>query len=101
MTRIKNPIFVLCGDDLSYWEEIKHDIVAVYENEHVFLEDETDVNTFALLQQCKHFIMSNSTFIWWCVWLSTAENVFVPSKWFGPEGPKEYEDIYEPSWERI
>ena len=42
--------------------------------------------------------MSNSTFIWWCVWLSNAQQVIAPSKWFGPLGPSEYEDIYEPSW---
>ena len=67
---------------------------------HMILE-ESDINTFALLQQFKHFIMSNSTFIWWCVYLADAKNVIVPAKWFGPAGPQLYEDIYEPNWVRM
>jgi hypothetical protein len=45
--------------------------------------------------------MANSSFMWWCVWLSDAKNVIAPSKWFGPEGPTPYDDIFEESWERI
>jgi hypothetical protein len=51
-----------------------------------------------LLQQFRHFIMSNSTFIWWCVYLSSAHHVIAPAKWFGPKGPHPFHDIYEPSW---
>ena len=99
--RIEQPIFILCGDDPSYWNEIREDIPYVFEKEHIILEQETDIDTFTLLQQFHHFIMSNSTFIWWCVWLADAKDVIVPSKWFGPSGPSNYEDIYEKEWERI
>lgn len=98
--RIENPIFILCGDDQSYWNEIREDIPEVFEHEHHLLR-ESDIRTFALLQNFKNFIMSNSTFIWWCVWMAKAQHVMVPSVWFGPRGPSNYEDIYEPSWERI
>ena len=101
MKCVKQPIFLLCGDDSSYWNEIRADISDVFENEYIILNDESDIRTFALLQQFQNFIMSNSTFIWWCVWLSSAKHVMVPSKWFGPAGPTHYEDIYEESWERI
>jgi hypothetical protein len=100
MERVKNPIFLLCSDDQTFWNEIRDDITPVFENENVMLED-SDIHTFVLLQQFHHFIMANSTFIWWCVWLSDAKNVMVPSKWFGPEGPTPYDDIFEESWERI
>jgi hypothetical protein len=63
--------------------------------------NESDIDTLILLQQFKHCIMSNSTFIWWAVWLGNFTNVIAPSKWFGPTGPKQWEDIYEPSWIRI
>ena len=97
-----NPIFLLCGDDNNYWNEIRNDISEVYKYEwHMIPSNETDINTFYLLQQFENFIISNSSFIWWAVWLSNAKNVFAPSKWFGPGGPSEYEDIYEPSWHRI
>ena len=100
MKRIEHPIFILCGDDPAYWNEIRADIPEVFAGEYHILQ-ETDIRTFTLLQQFHHFIMSNSTFIWWCVWLADAKNVLVPSKWFGPSGPSKYEDIYEKDWERI
>jgi len=101
ITRIENPIFLLCGDDPMYWNEIRNAIPEVFRHEYMILDRETDIHTFALLQQFQHFIMSNSTFIWWCVWLASARNVFVPSKWFGPAGPPIYDDIYEKEWEKI
>ena len=100
-TRVATPIFLLCGDDPLFWKEIQDDIPDVLAGEHFILENETDIRTFALVQQFQNVIMSNSTFIWWCVWLSHATNVIVPSKWFGPAGPLQYEDIYEKGWERI
>jgi hypothetical protein len=98
---VKDPIIVLCGDDPTYWKTIQEDISSVYPHNCFMIHDETDVNTFALLQQFHNFIMSNSTFIWWCVWMSSSKHVIAPSRWFGPDGPKEYEDIYLPEWERM
>ena len=100
MEKVSRPIFLLCGDDLSFWNEIREKIPSVWENEYRIL-DETDVHTFILLQQFQNVIMSNSTFIWWTTWLSNAKNVMAPSQWFGPSGPREWEDIYETSWNRI
>jgi hypothetical protein len=99
--KISNPIFILTADDNNFWNEIKSDIATVFNYEHIIIDKESEINTFILLQQFNNFIMSNSTFIWWCVWLSNYKNVIVPSRWFGPAGPSPYEDIYENDWERI
>lgn len=99
--RVRDPIIILSGDDATYWKTIKEDISMIYPHACFMIHDETDVNTFALLQQFQNFIMSNSTFIWWCVWMSSAKNVIAPSRWFGVDGPSQYEDIYLPEWERI
>jgi hypothetical protein len=102
LAKVSNPIFLLAGDDINFWEEIRNEIPEVYSHEYVYV-NENDILTFVLLQQFKNFIMSNSTFIWWCVWLSSDDkkNVIAPSKWFGPDGPELYSDIYEPTWEII
>jgi hypothetical protein len=101
LKKVHNPIFLLSADDNEFWNEIKNDITPVYEHSYMILNNETDINAFILLQQFNNFIISNSTFIWWCVWLANAKNVIAPSKWFGPKGPQQYEDIYEDNWERI
>lgn len=42
-----------------------------------------DYEDFSLMQKCRHFVLSNSTFSWWAAYL--AENpdklLFVPEKW--------------------
>lgn len=101
LERVNNPIFLLCGDDNNFWEQIRQDMPEVFDHTNIILE-ENDILTFTLLQQFKNFIMSNSTFIWWCVWLSKdVKNVIAPSKWFGSGGYSKYSDIYEPSWALI
>jgi hypothetical protein len=99
--RVSNPIVILCGDDPEYWETIKEDISSVHPHHTFLLNDANELDTLYLLQLFPYFIMSNSTFIWWCAWLSNAKHVIAPSKWFGPNGIKTYEDIYESQWERV
>lgn len=102
LNKISNPIFLMSSDDNSYWNELKSVYPKINNYEHYILENESDINTMALLQQFSYYIMSNSTFIWWCVWLSdNTKYVISPAKWFGPRGPKEYNDIYEDNWERL
>lgn len=96
--KVKDPIWLLTSDDNRYWMEIEKELDI---HAPVILMNESDLHTFALLQQFQHIIMSNSTFIWWCAWMADAKHVIAPSKWFGPAGPHPYDDIYEDHWERI
>jgi hypothetical protein len=98
-THVNDPFFVLCSDDSAYWDHLIESI-PILKNSMVLM-NETDVNTFALFQQFSYFIMANSTFSWWGVFLADSKHVICPKTWFGPKGPRNYEDIYESSWQRI
>jgi hypothetical protein len=99
---VKNPIFLLCSDDPMFWIESLSEIPALQTHPFLLLDGESDVASMALLQQFSYYIMANSSFSWWFVWLSDkVKRAIAPAKWFGPKGPKQYDDIYEPMWERI
>ena len=99
---VEDPIFLLTGDDPAFWGTLATDLPAVHCRPHVLLQGESDIRTFVLLQQFRHFILSNSTFIWWCAWMALSPtHCIVPAKWFGPEGLSEWEDVYEPGWVRL
>jgi len=67
------------------------------------VEDMEDFEELWTMSLCENNIMSNSTFSWWGSYLNKNPNktVLCPSIWFGPKGPQPYDNIYEPSWQKI
>ena len=78
--RVDNPVFILFSDDIE-WAKANIQTGTV-----TFYEDGKDPvwEKLRMMSLCKHFILSNSTFSWWCQYLSTSENKIVisPSRWF-------------------
>jgi len=89
-----NPVFYCFSDDIGLAkEELKEIGIKIKYVER----SENPLCDFGLMQQCKHFIIANSTFSWWAAWLSknTQKNVIAPKAWFvKTENP----DIYPPDW---
>jgi len=94
--RIADPHFILLSDDPSYWSRS-----SVFKNEKTVAVDESDIDTLFLLTKSKHFIMANSTFSWWGIYLSNAKTVITPKQWFGPRGPQNWQDLYEDGWIKL
>lgn len=85
---------VLFADDIESARQmnIRHDY-------HFSAGD--DAEDFAAMAHCDAGIISNSTFAWWAMTLGRPKReVHVPDRWFGPEGPKDFESIYPGSWKR-
>lgn len=99
--KVKNPIFFVFSDDLIWCKE---HISIPYTT--IFVEDslagEKAEGHFYLMSQCKHFIISNSTFSWWAAWLSSADKnkiVITPDKWFNSSII--VDDLIPHNWIRI
>lgn len=60
----------------------------------------TSVETLILQSLCDINIIANSSFSWWAAWLNQKEHkiVYAPKQWFGPDGPKDTQDIYCEGW---
>lgn len=63
-----------------------------------FSNSKTDIEDMSIMISCKNSIIANSTFSWWGAWLSNSQTVIAPKTWFGPQGPKYWNDIYANNW---
>lgn len=79
--RLENPIFLICSDDIEWVKEnIDMDgFDAIYETGNDPIWEKVRI-----MYTCKNFIISNSTFSWWCQYLSRNSNkiVVAPKRWF-------------------
>lgn len=69
----------------------------------IIVEHLEDYEELWMISLCRTNIMSCSSFSWWGSFLNRNKNqkVYVPNKWFGPNGPQPFYNIYESEWEQI
>ncbi|MEK7607398.1 MAG: alpha-1,2-fucosyltransferase [Patescibacteria group bacterium] len=95
---VSNPHFFIFSDDFQWsvenFKSLKHPIVCVRGNEASDYED------LALIRECKHHIISNSSFGWWGAWLNPSKNKIVigPKKWFKGLDKVDISDIFPSNW---
>ncbi len=66
----------------------------------VFAPQGSAVGDMGLMQQCKGFVLSNSTYSWWAQYLANApdKRVLAPAKWYAHTKKSA---LYLPDWQRI
>lgn len=86
--KIKKPVFFIFSDDIDEAKRIFKD----FEN-FIYIEGFQDYQSLRIMYNCKHFIISNSSFSWWGSYLSdNYEKIIIsPDHWYnGYKNP----DIY-------
>lgn len=95
----KTKLFVF-SDDIQW---CRNNLSFEYNTIFVSADKERPEVDIHLMSQCKHNIISNSTFSWWGAWLNTNANkiVIAPSQWFSSDSAYDYSDIVPLSWHRL
>ncbi|WP_256007516.1 alpha-1,2-fucosyltransferase [Pedobacter deserti] len=81
--KIRQPKYFIFSDDIPWCRKyLGHIKEAIFVDETYY--DVKYQLYFQLMTNCKHFILSNSSFCWWAAWLGATSNsiVIYPKKWF-------------------
>lgn len=91
-----NPLFFFYIED-DKQDDIRDTLTSYIrdKNKEYFIFKDDDILTFTILQQFNDFILSNSSLLWWCVWLSNYKHVIVPKE------ENNLYDLYEKDWIRV
>lgn len=95
---VDNPLFFICSDNVQY---VVDKLINTTKFDFICQSKEFPVHvSLAVMSECKHFIIGNTTFGWWAQYLAKNENkiVIAPSKWMLVDMPI---DIYQENWRLI
>lgn len=99
--RVMNPVFYIFSNSHEDIEWIKEN----YDLGDVKYIDlgNTDFDDFRLMYNCKHFVISNSTYSWWAQYLASNPDkiVVAPSMWHKGKNDDYCNNIYMPGWQII
>lgn len=91
---LKSPVFFVFSENIE-WVKAQN-----FKGEMVYVDfNNPDYEELRLMYNCKHFIISNSTFSWWAQYLSdNSEKIVVaPSKWTNDENENK-NSLYMDNW---
>jgi hypothetical protein len=99
--RVENPKYFVFSDDYEWC------LANLKIKDAVFVDSSYSGKKyeykFQLMKECKHFVISNSTFAWWPAWLSCSspdKQVIAPSRWFADSNINT-NDLIPSDWIRI
>jgi Glycosyl transferase family 11 len=104
-TRLGECTVFVFSDDINWCEEnlkISGDHLFVgHEHAHTTGFKNFDAYLY-MMSHCKHYIIPNSTFAWWAVWLNNDSEkiVIAPSRWFNDDRINA-EELYDQAWIRL
>ncbi len=93
-------VYVFSDDVVWCRDHIQFDYPVTFVDAMYAGEDQ--MGHFWLMQQCRNFVIANSSFSWWAAWLAENPNkmVVAPKKWFADESI-DTTDLIPPAWIRM
>jgi hypothetical protein len=92
LKNFSNVKFLIFSDET---EECKK----LFKEEPFFVVDSgDDAVDLCVMSMCQAHVIANSSYSWWGAWLSKSKAVIAPKKWFGHEGPKNWDTVYQEGW---
>lgn len=97
MNVIGDSTFIFISDDINW---VKENFKG---NNIIYSPFKSDIDDLTLMVKCDNNIVANSSFSWWGAYLSKNEDkkIIAPKEWFGPNGPKDTQDIIPENWLKI
>jgi len=87
---VPNSKFVVFSDDPAWCKSIMP--------AEIHVDDSSQEISLCMMSLCPMHIIANSSFSWWGAWLSKSQAVAAPKQWFGNDGPKTWQSVYEQGW---
>lgn len=80
---LKKPVFYIFSDEIEWCSSQK-----IFTAADIIISDNNMIEDFLLMSDCKHHIISNSSYSWWAAWLGDHKSelddrlVIGPKNWF-------------------
>lgn len=92
---VKDPLFFICSDNLEY---VKENIFDYTQLDYIEQPKNIKVSdSLAIMANCHHFIIGNTSFGWWAQYINKCSNkiVIAPKRWMNCDMPI---DFYMDNW---
>ena len=91
--------FLVFSDDIPYCKNLFCDSKPVFVDWNINRNSWMDM---ALMSQCRHHIIANSSFSWWGAWLGRSDgDVICPENWFSGKPGDQQNEICPDRWVRM
>lgn len=95
MSFFNDSNFIFVSDDMNWVRDN-------FKGDNIWYSPFNEIGDLQLMILSDNNIIANSSFSWWGAYLNknTKKNIS-PKIWFGPDGPKEIQDIIPEHWVKL
>lgn len=96
-SNVESPRFYIFSNSKEDIEWIKENYIFTEKVNYIDMNN-SDIDDFAIMCSCKHFILSNSSFSWWAQFLGKKQDSIVVAPKYWDTDNHQYDGIYIDEW---